>query len=199
MLRSCPLAGLPSVLAQSGRKSTQSRTTEFDVAVGDKPRCGCVKQQNDTFVLQSQRYLPGNAAYSVGFVCNSSAAIPIVCTLKLCSALAAFSTPVVACKKPSRLRFADTQLPAITTPISAMLGRNVCAARQETLLNSRFAKRISTTAGFADTTSRNTSGCNRSASLCLCGLHWLAVEGPANCVIHCGISTSVFEPINSKA
>src|SRR5712671_7263520 len=68
MVRSCPLAELFSALTQSGySKSTQSRATKHGVGLGGKPRCDCVKQQNDPFVLRSQPCRRGNAAYFLRF------------------------------------------------------------------------------------------------------------------------------------
>src|SRR6266478_3044161 len=68
MVRSCPLAELFSALAQSGySKSTQSRATKHGVGLGGRPRCDCVKQQNDPFVLQSQPCRRGNAAHFLRF------------------------------------------------------------------------------------------------------------------------------------
>src|SRR6266853_2626268 len=69
MVRSCPLAELFSALTQSGySKSTQSRATKHGVGLGGKPRCDCVKQQNDPFVLRSQPCRQHRAASSVRFL-----------------------------------------------------------------------------------------------------------------------------------
>jgi hypothetical protein len=104
MVRSCPLAELFSVLTQSGySKSTQSRATKHSVGPGGKPRCDCVKQQNDSFVLRSQPCCQRRAASSVRFSSNSCAAIPILCALKLCSALAMFLTTAMVRKTPFSL------------------------------------------------------------------------------------------------
>src|SRR5580700_6083354 len=106
MVRSCPLAELFSALTQSGySKSPQSRATKHGVGLGSNPRCDCVKQQNDP-------YCSPIAALPSGQCCllcldsssNSTAAIPIACALKLCSALAVFLTPPVARKTPFRPR-----------------------------------------------------------------------------------------------
>src|SRR5258708_40315724 len=68
MVRSCPLAELFSALAQSSySKSTQSRATKHGVGPGGRPRCDCVKQQNDPFVLQSEPCRQGNAAHFLRF------------------------------------------------------------------------------------------------------------------------------------
>src|SRR6266403_4338097 len=69
MVRSCSLVALLFALALPGySRSTQSRTTKRDVGPGGKPRCDCVKQQNDPFVLRSQPCRQRRAASSVRFL-----------------------------------------------------------------------------------------------------------------------------------
>jgi hypothetical protein len=53
MVRACRLAELFFVLAQSScTKARQSRATNRDVSLGGKSCYGCMKQQNDLFVLR---------------------------------------------------------------------------------------------------------------------------------------------------
>ncbi len=80
MVRSCSLVALLFALALPGySRSTQSRTTKRDVGLGGKPRCDCVKQQNDPFVLRSQPCRGGNAAHFLRFLkqfrCRDSACL----------------------------------------------------------------------------------------------------------------------------
>src|SRR5713101_7123960 len=104
MVRSCPLAELLSALTQSGcSKSAQPRATKLGVGLGGKRRCECVKQPNDPFVLRSQPCRRATLLTFSDSSSNSTAAIPIVCALKLSRALAVLLTPAVACKNLFRL------------------------------------------------------------------------------------------------
>src|SRR6266446_772337 len=104
MVRSCPLAELFSALTQSGySKSTQSRATKHGVGLGGKPRCDCVKQQNNPFVLRSQPCRQCRAASSIRFLKQFLCRNPGCLRTEAVQELAMFLTPPVACKKPFRL------------------------------------------------------------------------------------------------
>src|SRR5271154_6864478 len=105
MVRSCPLVELFSARAQSGcSKAAQSRATKHGVGLGGKSCCGCMKQQNDPFVLRFAAWHQPKAASSVGF----PQAIPLPrsrspAALKLSAAIAIFLTTAMPRKKPFRL------------------------------------------------------------------------------------------------
>src|ERR1700688_827036 len=105
MVRSCPLAELFSAPAQSGcSKAGQSRATKRGVGLDGKSCRGCMKQQNDPFVLRFAVWHQPRAASSVGF----PQAIPLPrsrspAALKLSGALAMFLTTAMLRKKPFRL------------------------------------------------------------------------------------------------
>src|SRR4029077_14845211 len=106
MVRSWPLAELFSALTQSGySKSPQSRATKHGVGLGGKHRRDCVKQKNEPYCSPIAALPSGQRCLlCLDSSSNSTAAIPIACALKLCSVLAVFLTPPVACKKPFRPR-----------------------------------------------------------------------------------------------
>jgi hypothetical protein len=89
MVRWCLLAALFAALVQPGySKSTESRATKHGVGLAGKPRCDCVKQQNDPFVLRFQPCRRGKAALFLRFLKQFHCRDRIVCALKLCSVLA---------------------------------------------------------------------------------------------------------------
>jgi hypothetical protein len=105
MVCSCPVSALFSALApRDCSKSTQSKATKHGVGLAGKPRCDCVKQPNEPFVLRSQPRRRGNAAHILRIPQAIRLPRPaVVCALRLCSTLAVLLTPAVGCNKQFRL------------------------------------------------------------------------------------------------